>query len=123
MKCIVFLVSSVVEDGNAVYSLDSIHYMSSYDMLKKDTNPQEEYIKRSALIGKDHNWSVEMAKRIECDTDTFQMMQFRTRFNERLSIHCVKSDYDSFDIDMLKMIFENKIKRNEIVEFLKESKR
>lgn len=121
MKCIVFLVSSMVEEGKAVFSLDSIHHMSSYDMLKKDTNPQEEYTKRSVLIGKDHEWSVEMAKRIKRDADTFQMMQLRKRLNQRMSIHCVKTDYDSFDVDMLKTIFENKIECNEIVEFLKES--
>lgn len=122
MKCIVFLVSSVVEEGKAVFSLDSIHHMSSYDMLKKDTNPQEEYTKRSVLIGKEHEWSVEMAKRIEHDADIVQMMELRERLNDRLSLHCVKSDYEALDCRIIKTMFNNKIESGEIYKFLKDSK-
>jgi len=122
MKCFVFLVCSSVDNDKVVYNLDSMHHMKSYEMLKTDKNPHSEYIQRSALIGKEHEWSIEMAKRIEHDADIVQMMELRERLNDRLSLHCVKSDYEALDCGIIKTMFNNKIESGEIYKFLKDSK-
>lgn len=120
MKCFVFLVCTSIDEGNVKYALDSIHHMTSYEMLKRDNNPQEVYAQRSALIGKDHKWSIELANRIERDAKIFRMMELRERLNQRLTLHCVKSE-ESLDHALIKTLFNTKIETGEIVQFLEQS--
>lgn len=122
MKHFVFLASSESHNYELEFSIDSVLEMRSFSLVERGKNPDTEYRKRSVLIGKDHPWSKKMEKALEHDSTHFDMLIFRMRLNERLSLHCVYMDDDDFSREDLEFMFNYKVETGEIIEFLKESK-
>lgn len=100
-------------------AIDTFSKLHSFSMVEDGVNPRHYYKARSAIIGEDHEWSIEINKVIKNDCEIIKMMRIRALIN-KTNIHELTIDDEYFEREMLEALFQSKTYEQKI-EFLKET--